>query len=94
MESANTAALVAAAENPFINIMGHPDDPTFPINAETLTDAAKATGTIVEFNAVGVSPDGYREKDIDFPGELILNDKPELFSHIVAAKRKLAGNGK
>lgn len=135
-ESANTAALVAAAENPFINIMGHPDDPTFPINAETLTDAAKATGTIVEFNAVGVSPDGYREKniektveilllckkkgvfvslgsdshgkdriadfgnclavlkDVDFPGELILNDKPELFSHIVAAKRKLAGSGK
>ena len=101
-----------------------------------LTDAAKATGTIVEFNSVGVSPDGYREKniektveilllckkkgvfvslgsdshgkdkiadfgnclavlkDIDFPEELILNDKPELFSHIVAAKRKLAGSGK
>ena len=67
-ESANTAALVAAAENPFINIMGHPDDPTFPINAETLTDAAKATGTIVEFNSVGVSHDGYREhhRDVAF----------------------------
>ncbi len=135
-ESANTAALAAAAENPFVDIIGHPDDPTFPINAETLTDAAKATGTIIEFNAVGVSPDGYRKKnigktmeilllckkkgvfvslgsdshgkdkiadfgnclavlkDVNFPEELVLNDKPELFRQIVAAKRKSAGNGR
>ena len=129
-ESADTAALVAAAENPFVNIIGHPDDSAFSINAEALTDAAKKTGTIIEFNAVGVSPDGYRKndvaktiellllckkkgvfvalgsdshgrnkiarfencltilKDINFPSELVLNDKPELFKELVSIKRK------
>lgn len=129
-ESFDTAALVAAAENPYVNIIGHPDDPTFSVNFDSLTDAAKRTGTIIEFNAVGVSPNGYRKKNVEglvrlltlckkkgvfvslgsdshgrgdignfgncietlkslsFPEELVLNDKPELFAEIVAAKRK------
>lgn len=129
-ESSDTAALVAAAENPYVNIIGHSDDPAFSINFDSLTDAAKKTGTIIEFNAVGVSPYGHRAKnteglikllslckkkgvfvslgsdshgkndignfancfevlsDLSFPEELVLNDKPELFAEIVAAKRK------
>lgn len=129
-ENLDTAALTAAAENPHINIIGHPDDPTFSVNFSALTDAAKKTGTIIEFNAVGVSPEGYRKKniegiietlllcknkgvyvslgsdshgrkkiadfdnclkvlkDVSFPSELVLNDKPELFFALVAEKRK------
>lgn len=63
-EEVNTRALVAACENPLVNIIGHPDDPTYEINFSLLTDAAKANGTILEFNAVGVSKNGYRGYNI------------------------------
>lgn len=128
-EKLDTEAVSNAMKNPFVSIIGHPDDPAFSVNFETLTDEAKKTGTILEFNAVGVSPEGYRKKnvggliemlllckrkgvfvslgsdshgkkhiaefencykvlkDISFPKELLLNDKPELFSELVAAKK-------
>lgn len=128
-EKLDTEAILNVMKNPFVNIIGHPDDPTFSINFEAITDEAKKTGTILEFNAVGVSPEGYRKKnvegivemltlckrkgmfvslgsdshgkehiaefencykvlkDVSFPEELLLNDKPELFLEIVAAKK-------
>lgn len=128
-EKLDTEAILNAMKNPFVNVIGHPDDPTFSVNFEAITDEAKKTGTIVEFNAVGVSPEGYRKKnvggliemlllckrkgvfvslgsdshgknriaefencykvlkDVSFPEELLLNDKPELFLELVAAKK-------
>ena len=71
-EEVNTRALVAACENPLVNIIGHPDDPTYKINFSLLTDAAKQNGVILEFNAVGVSKNGYRGYNIAGLVEMLL----------------------
>lgn len=46
----NTTALINAMKNPFIKIIGHPDDDRFPLDYDRLTDAAKELGTVLELN--------------------------------------------
>lgn len=69
-EEINTRALVNAIKQGNADIIGHPDDPTYKINFHALTDAAKEYGTIIEFNAVGLSSDGYRKRNIESTVEL------------------------
>lgn len=45
-----TQAYLNAMKNPYINIIGHPDDERFPIDYEVLVKAAKETGTLLEVN--------------------------------------------
>ncbi len=70
-ESADTAAIINAMKNPFVNVVGHPDDPTFSLNAHALTDAAKETSTALELNSAGISKSGYREPNIPFLVEML-----------------------
>ncbi len=64
----NTAAYVNAMENPYINIIGHPDDGRFPVDYELLVKKAVETGTLLEINnnsLRGTGPRvGTRENDI------------------------------
>lgn len=46
----NTAAYINAMENPYINIIGHPDDGRFPVDYEVLVKKAIETGTLLEVN--------------------------------------------
>ena len=71
-EAKDTEALVRAAENPFVNIIGHPDDPTFSVNFQALTDAAKETCTALELNSVSLAKDGYRKKNVEGLVEMLL----------------------
>lgn len=71
-QEVNTRALIAACENPIVNIIGHPDDPTFDINAPLLVDAAKANGVMIEVNAVGLRRDGYRRPNASKLIEILL----------------------
>lgn len=64
-EAADTKALVCAMQNPYVAIVGHPDNPTFSINFEALTDAAKETFTALELNSVSLSADGYRKPNVE-----------------------------
>lgn len=45
-----TQAYVNAMKNPYINIIGHPDDGRFPIDYDVLARTAKETGTLLEMN--------------------------------------------
>ena len=47
-EEVNTSALVNAMKNPYVNIIGHPDDPVFKINPTALTDAAAQLAKAIE----------------------------------------------
>lgn len=56
----NTNAYLHAMENPYINIIGHPDDSRFEIDYEKLVDKAKETNTLLEINNTSLSPETLR----------------------------------
>lgn len=56
----NTNALVRAAENPLINIIGHPDDGRYPVDMDTLVAAAKENHVLLELNNSSLNPEGSR----------------------------------
>lgn len=61
----NTQAYVRAMENPYVTIIGHPDDQHYPVDCRQLVDAAAKNHVILEVNEFSLSPDGYRGDTID-----------------------------
>ena len=55
-----TAAHEKAMENPYVDIIGHPDDGRFPVDMERLVSKAKETGTLLEVNNSSLRPEGFR----------------------------------
>ena len=56
----NTRATVAAIRNPRIDIMGHPDDPAYPLDIEQVVHAAKKYKTLLEVNNNSLNPNSAR----------------------------------
>ncbi len=56
-----TNAYIHAMENPYVDIIGHPDDSRFPSDYEILAKKAKETGTLLEVNNSSLSPVTFRE---------------------------------
>lgn len=52
----NTAAYLGAIENPYITIIGHPDDSRFPCDYDTIVAAAKEHHTLLEVNSSSLHP--------------------------------------
>lgn len=46
----NTRALIGAIKNPYVDIIGHPGNPVFPIDVEKVLMAAKEYNTHIEIN--------------------------------------------
>ena len=46
----NTNALIKCCENPYIHIIGHPDDGSYELDMKRIVKAAKETGTLLELN--------------------------------------------
>lgn len=46
----NTLASIRAMENPYVKILGHPDDSRYPLDYEELVKAAKREGVALELN--------------------------------------------
>ena len=61
----NTNALIKAMENPYINVIGHPDDSRFPIDYEQLVLAAKKNHVLLEINNSSLNPKGFRQNARD-----------------------------
>ncbi len=65
----NTNAYLAALNNPYIDIIGHPDDIRYPIYMEKLVLAAKEKHKLLELNNSSLNPKGARknarENDIE-----------------------------
>lgn len=57
----NTAALVKAMENPYVDIIGHPGDPRYDMDYKEVLRQAKETGTILEINNASLIPGGFRD---------------------------------
>ncbi len=56
----NTAAYLGAMRNPYVNIIGHPDDGRFSIDYEALVKAAKEYHVLLEVNSTSLSPVSFR----------------------------------
>ena len=55
-----TRACLNACENPYITIIGHPDDGRFPVDYEQLAIKARDTGTLLELNQGSLQPGSFR----------------------------------
>ncbi len=56
----NTCAYINAMKNPYVSIIGHPDDGRFPIDYEKLVKAAKEHHVLLEVNNSSLRPTSFR----------------------------------
>lgn len=56
----NTAGMLAVMENPYIDIIGHPGDPKYPLDITAVVNTSVRTGTLLEINNMSVTPGGSR----------------------------------
>ena len=65
----NTECYLNVMKNPYVNIIGHPDDGRFPIDCLALVQAAKEYGKLLELNNSSLRPmstrKGAREQDLE-----------------------------
>lgn len=71
-----TSAMVNAMKNPYINVIGHPDDDRFPVDYDVLARTAKETGTLLEVNNSSMRTDTFR-----------MNAKPNIKAMLEACKK-------
>ena len=51
-------------ENPFVNIIGHPDDARYPVDFEQVVPAAKEQHVLLELNNSSLKPDSSRKEPL------------------------------
>lgn len=61
----NTRAYINVMKNPYINIIGHPDDSRYPVDMEQLVLASKKYGVLLELNNSSLNPGGARKDPIE-----------------------------
>lgn len=57
----NTHAYLKVLDNPYIDIIGHPDDMRYPVDMETLVLAVKEKHKLLELNNSSLNPNGARK---------------------------------
>lgn len=57
----NTMAYVNAMRNPYVNIIGHPDDSRYEMDYKTIVEAAKEYGKVLEVNNHSLCPTTFRQ---------------------------------
>ena len=59
-----TKGYLKAIENPFVNIIGHPDDARYPVDFELVVPAAKEHHVLLELNNSSLKPDSSRKEPL------------------------------
>lgn len=57
----NTRAVIKAIENPYVKIIGHPDDSRYPLDYRKVVQAAKENNVLIELNNSSLKPNGFRQ---------------------------------
>ena len=68
----NTRAYLKAMENPYVNMIGHPDDSRYPVDYEALVKGAKEHQVLLELNNNSLNPNGGRVDPL--PNDMIMLD--------------------
>ena len=61
----NTQTYLKVMENPYVNIIGHPDDGRYEIDYEALVQGAKEYGKVLELNNHSMDPDCNRQNAVE-----------------------------
>ena len=61
----NTAAIIGAMKNPHVVIIGHPDNPKYPVDFDAIARAAKDNHVLLEINNNSYNSSGYRAGSVD-----------------------------
>ena len=56
----NTSAIIGAMRNPHVVIIGHPDNPTYPVDFDKIAQAAKENHVLLEINNHSYLSTGHR----------------------------------
>jgi putative hydrolase len=56
----NTRAIIKAIQNPYVNIIGHPDDSRYEVDYKEIVKAAKDYNVLLEINNSSLNPKGFR----------------------------------
>lgn len=67
----NTAAYINVMKNPYVDIIGHPDDNRYPVDMESLVKASKEYGVLLELNNSSLNPAGARKNSKNNDIELL-----------------------
>lgn len=67
----NTQAYLNAMKNPYINIIGHPDDGRYEIDYRALVQCAKEYGKVLELNNHSLEPDCNRTNAVENDTEML-----------------------
>lgn len=67
----NTQAYLKAMENPYVNIIGHPDDGRYPVHMEELVKGAKKHHVLLELNNSSLHPLGSRKNAREADQEML-----------------------
>ena len=73
----NTAALLGAMKNPKVKIIGHPDNPKYPVDFRALARAAREQHVLLELNNSSYVPGGSRQGSRELAGELMAAARAE-----------------
>ena len=76
----NTGALIKAMDNPYVNIIGHPDDSRYPVDYEKLVKAAKEKHVLLEVNNTSLNPDGPRQGAYDNDVKMVVVARKEKYN--------------
>lgn len=64
-EKENTNAYLNAMKNPYVNIIGHPDDSYYPVDYRALVEGAKEHHVLLEVNNGSLTPGGFRKNTVE-----------------------------
>lgn len=67
----NTAALISAMRHPKVKIIGHPDNPLYPVDFDALAKAAHEHHVLLEANNSSYTPGGGRDGSRELAGGLL-----------------------
>lgn len=71
----NTRASILAMRNPYVKILGHPDDSRYPLDYEELVKAAKTEKVALELNNSSLKPKSARKRGRENVLELLAHCK-------------------
>lgn len=58
--SENTGAFLNVMKNPCVKLLGHIDNPAYPVDYDAIAACAKEEGVLLEINEASLAPYGYR----------------------------------
>lgn len=88
----NTRAVLNAIRNPYINIIGHPDDGRYPLDYEAIVLEAKKYHTLLEVNNSSLNPQGFRKNTRENDLEMLKLCKSYGVPVIVSSDAHFAGD--